>query len=86
MTKKFYSAANLLLTSFIALMGFAACKTSRKVQQGSDTEKLYGPPPVQMTRADSIQAGLIPPPEQKVKPADVMKLVYGPPPVRKEKK
>lgn len=84
MTKKIHSFWRFLLGSLITLLGFAACKTSKKVQQGSDTEKLYGPP-VQMTRGDSINAGLLPPPEQKVKPADVMKLVYGPPPVKRKK-
>ena len=79
MTKRFYSAASLLLTSIIALLGFGSCKTKKQVIIEPFT-------PVQMSRADSIQAGLIPPPEQKVKPADVMKLVYGPPPVMKEKK
>lgn len=79
MAKRFHSFASIVLTSLIALLGFGSCKTKKQV--------IVGPPEfVPMSRADSIQAGLIPPPEHIVKPADPIRLVYGPPPTKRVKK
>lgn len=76
MTKRLYSLANILLTSLIALLGFGSCKTTKQ----APIEPVIPPP---MSKADSINVGLIPPPDQIVKPADPIKVVYGPPPARK---
>ena len=70
MAKKFHSAWRLLLGSLITLLGFAACKTTKKMQKGDDTIELYGPPPSVV---------------DKHPPVDRMKLLYGVPAVRKEK-
>jgi len=72
MSKKFYSFWNLLLGSFITLLGFTACKTTKKVQAPDEDLVLYGPPP---------------PPTviEKPKPDEPIKLLYGAPPVKAPK-
>ena len=70
MSKKITSFWRLLLGSFITLLGFAACKTSKKAQQGAEAVVLYGAPPVEV---------------EELKPIDTEKL-YGPPPVRVDKR
>lgn len=67
MKKRVYSFWNLVLGSFIALLGFGSCKTSKKVQPTDGTVVLYGPPPVKVEKQNSGQE---------------MKLLYGVPPVR----
>ena len=69
MAKKIHTVWRLLLGSFITLLGFTACKTSKKVQQGDGTLVLYGPPPVQVEK----------------EPIDKIKLLYGVPPIKIEK-
>ncbi|MBQ7461155.1 MAG: hypothetical protein IJS63_02710 [Bacteroidaceae bacterium] len=66
MAKKIHSFWRLLLGSFITLLGFAACKTTKKMQQGDDIEELYGPPPVKVDKH----------------PIDRAVALYGGPPVR----
>ena len=70
MTKKFYSFWNLLLGSFIAMLGFGSCKTTKKVQQGDGAVVLYSAPPVKVERMNSRQE---------------IRLLYAVPPVRIEK-
>ena len=70
MSRKIHSFWRLLLGSLITLLGFAACKTTKKAQQGKEAEVLYGAPPVKIDKRDSI---------------DRMKLLYGVPPIRVEK-
>ena len=70
MAKKIRSLWRLLLGSLITLLGFTACKSSKKMQKGDDTIELYGPPP-----------GVV----DKQTPVDRMKLLYGVPPIRVER-
>ena len=70
MAKKIRSFWRLMLGSFITLLGFAACKSTKKVQPGDDIIELYGPPP-----------GII----EKQHPIDQVKPLYGVPPIRVEK-
>jgi hypothetical protein len=89
MARKIHSYWRLLLGSLITLLGFAACKTTKKVQTGSDTEKLYGPPPVIVTKqADDVVELYAAPPVlvEEQQPIDKVKPLYGPPPASKEKK
>ena len=69
MAKKIRSVWRLVLGSLITLLGFTACKTSKKVQQGDETLVLYGPPPVQVEK----------------EPIDKVRLLYGVPPIKVEK-
>ena len=69
MAKKIRSVLRLLLGSFITLLGFTACKTSKKVQQRDATLVLYGPMPVQVEK----------------EPIDKVQLLYGVPPIKVEK-
>jgi hypothetical protein len=69
MAKKIHTVWRLLLGSFITLLGFTACKTSKKAQQGDGTLVLYGPPPVQVEK----------------EPIDKVRLLYGVPPIKVEK-
>lgn len=70
MSKKINSFWRLILGSFITLLGFAACKTSKKAQQGEELEVLYGAPPTKI---------------EKLTPIDQVKPLYAVPPVRIEK-
>lgn len=70
MAKKIRSLWRLLLGSFITLLGFAACKCSKRVQKADDIEELYGPPP-----------GIV----DKKQPIDMVKPLYGVPPIKVEK-
>lgn len=45
MAKKIHSFWRFLLGSIITLLGFTACKTTRKVQKEDNMMILYGPPP-----------------------------------------
>lgn len=56
--------------SLITLLGFAACKTAKKVQQGDEAVVLYGAPPVKV---------------EKQQPIDRVRVLYGVPPVRVER-
>ena len=67
MAKKIHTFWRLLLGSLITLLGFAACKTSKKAQLGDETLELYGPPPIKV---------------EKQKPIDMLKPLYGVPPVQ----
>ena len=69
MSRKIHSFWRLLLGSFITLLGFAACKTAKKAQQGDDLKELYGPPPVSLDKRN---------------PVDRIRVLYGVPPVRVE--
>ena len=69
MSKKIRSVWRLLLGSLITLLGFAACKTAKKVQKGDDTVELYGPPP-----------GIV-----EKQPIDRVRVLYGVPPIKVEK-
>ena len=66
MARKVHSFWRLVLGSLITVLGFAACRSSKKVQQGDDTIELYGPPPVKVEK----------------RPIDKIETVYGGPPVR----
>lgn len=70
MAKKIRSFWRLALGSLITLLGFAACKTTKKAQPGDEAVVLYGAPPV---KVESRQ------------PVDRMRLLYGAPPVRVER-
>lgn len=70
MAKKIRSAWRLILGSLITLLGFAACKTAKKVQKGDDTIELYGPPP-----------GIV----DKQNPIERVRVLYGVPPIKVEK-
>ena len=70
MAKKIRSVWRLLLGSLITLLGFAACKSSKKLQKEDDIIELYGPPP-----------GVV----DKQRPIDRIKALYGVPPVKMEK-
>ena len=70
MARKIRSLWHLLLGSLITLLGFAACKTTKKVQQTDDIEELYGPPP-----------GIV----EKQTPIDRVRVLYGGPPVKVQK-
>ena len=86
MAKKLHSFWRLLLGSFITLLGFTACKTTKKAQQGSDTEKLYGPPPViKVDKGDNLIELYAPPPVLIEEEKRVMRLLYGPPPAKIKK-
>ena len=67
MAKKIRSVWRLLLGSLITLLGFTACKTTKKVQKGDDIEELYGPPP-----------GVI----NERQPIDKVRVLYGVPPIK----
>lgn len=45
MTKKIHSFWRFLLSTIITLLGFTACKTTKKVQKEDGMMLLYGPPP-----------------------------------------
>lgn len=68
MAKKIHSFWRLLLGSLITLLGFTACKTSKKAQQEDSAVVLYGPPPAKVDK-------------QQV---DRIRLLYGVPPIRVE--
>lgn len=70
MAKKIISVWRILLGSLITLLGFTACKTSKKAQQEDSAVVLYGPPPAKV---------------EKPYPGGEMRLLYGVPPVRIEK-
>lgn len=70
MSKKIRSFWRLMLGSLISLTGFAACKTTKKVQQGDQMRLLYGPPPSVV---------------DKKTPVDRVYVLYGGPPVKVEK-
>ncbi len=70
MSKKIHSFWRLALGSFITLLGFAACKTTKKAQQGKELEVLYGAPPTKV---------------EKLTPIDQVKPLYAVPPVRVER-
>jgi hypothetical protein len=72
MAKKFYSFWNLLLGSFITLLGFGSCKTAKNVQQAEEQLVLYGPPPAEVI--------------EKEEPVDRIRLLNGVPPVRRMEK
>ena len=89
MVKRIHSFWRILLGSLITLLGFAACKTAKKVQQGDDTTKLYGPPPVIIVEQGDDVVELYaarPVLIEKQKRIDEMKPLYGPPPAQKEEK
>ena len=69
MAKKIYSVWRLLLGSLIALLGFAACKTTKKTQQEKEAIVLYGAPPAKIDKQT----------------LDPIRLLYGVPPVKVEK-
>ena len=88
MKKKFYKVSNLLLGSFITMLGLGACKCSKNLD---NIEAVYGPPPgyieeMEKQRAEYERAEqervkqeqqLL---EQKRREAERFKTVYGPPP------
>lgn len=45
MAKKIHSFWRIILSSIITLLGFTACKTTKKVQKEDSMMILYGPPP-----------------------------------------
>ena len=67
MAKKLISFWRLALGSLISLLGFAACKTTKKAQPGDEAVVLYGAPPVKV---------------EKQQPVDRVQLLYGVPPVK----
>lgn len=67
MGKKIRSFWRLMLGSLITLLGFTACKTTKKVQKSDGTIELYGPPP-----------GVV----DKKQPVDRVRVLYGVPPIR----
>ena len=71
MSKKILSFWRLLLGSFLTLLGFGSCKTSKPVQPKNEPVVLYGPPPPSVI--------------EKQRPIDEMRLLYGVPPVKVEK-
>ena len=54
MGKKIRSFWCLMLGSLITLLGFAACKTTKKVQKSDGTVELYGPPPGVVDKKKSV--------------------------------
>ena len=78
MTKRVCSIVSIVLTSLITLLGFGSCKTTKKMTAEN-------PELVPMSKADSIYQGLIPPPDQVIKPIEPTPVLYGAPPVRIEK-
>ena len=70
MAHKIHSFWRLLLGSLITLLGFAACKTSKKAQQGDDILELYAPPPAPLVEKQ---------------PIDPIKPLYGVPPIKVER-
>lgn len=70
MARKIRSVWRLILGSLITLLGFAACKTAKKIQKEDGTVELYGPPP-----------GVV----DKKQPIDRVRVLYGGPPVKVEK-
>ncbi len=70
MTQRIRSCWRLLLGSLITLLGFTACKTTKKTQAEGEQLVLYGPPP---------------PKVERLNPGQEMRLLYGVPPVRIEK-
>jgi hypothetical protein len=76
MKKKFYKAANLLLSSAICLLGFNSCKTTQDKQR---TQEL--PNEERMERIDTgvrVMYG-VPTPEKIKRPDKEIKVIYGPP-------
>lgn len=67
MSKKIHSFWRLMLGSLITLLGFAACKTTKKVQKSDGTIELYASPP-----------GVV----DKKQPVDRVRVLYAVPPVR----
>lgn len=70
MAKKINHVWRLLLGSLITILGFTACKTTRKMQKRNDAVVLYGPPPAAIS---------------KQQPVDQIRALYGVPPVKVEK-
>lgn len=81
MAKKIRSVWRLLLGSFITLLGFAACKTTKKAQSGDETLKLYGPPPVVVD--DVVELYGPKPIIVEKEPIDQVKPLYGVPPIKR---
>ena len=92
MKKKLFTVSNLLLTTFITLLGFGACKTHKH----SEIEALYGPPPgyeeemmrqAEEERIRQAEAELrqkqIEDSLAKIKEMEKYKTVYGPPAVER---
>ena len=99
MKKKFYSVTNVLLSSFITMLGLCCCKSSKQletvngptptdsIRNMQDIKEVYGPPPVEYDeeaiREQQRQDSI----RRVVERQKEMKVVYGPPPVRyKEEK
>ncbi len=74
MAKKINNVWRLLLGSFITLLGFGSCKTTKNVQQEEEQLVLYGPPPAEVIE------------KQEQEPVDRIRLLYGVPPVRRTEK
>lgn len=70
MAKRIQSLWRLLLGSLITMLGFAACKSTKKMQRTDETLELYGPPP-----------GYI----EKKEPIDRVRVLYGAPPIKVQK-
>ena len=70
MAKNIHTFWRLVLGSFITLLGFAACKTTKKAQQEREAIVLYGAPPTKV---------------EKLTPIDQVKPLYAVPAVRIEK-
>jgi len=61
---------HLVMLILPMLLGFTACKTTKKTQAEGEQLVLYGPPP---------------PKVERLNPGQEMRLLYGVPPVRIEK-
>ena len=73
MAKKIHSFWRFLLGSIITLLGFTACKTTKKVQKEDSMMLLYGPPPgavVERQPTEEVKVLYDAPPAIKVKESE----------------
>lgn len=70
MAKRIHSIWRLLLGSVITMLGFAACKSTKKLQKSDEMIALYGPPPAAV---------------KERQPIDRVRVLYGVPPIKVER-
>jgi len=88
MKKIYFQISNILLGSFITMLGLGGCKSARHTDS---IETVYGPPPgfEKEMLNDSTEQQTTPQPKLVIKEErkpDVIKVVYGPPPSKRSEK
>ena len=85
MKKKFWNVQNVVMGSFITLLGFTCCRTNHKMDSA---EVVYGPPPgyeEELRRraeaeAEAERQAQLQQEQERIKREKEIKVVYGPPP------